>query len=247
MSFQGGGCRWDPKRREGRKSYFGEIDPLQYISSSGQGRTASWQQGSKERGIRRSNRRAQPVKVFFQMKRERPSERNHSFLEGLSILTVIYMKTSLKQTSGKSCVPALYMPWRRQIYRFDALQPVTPIAVWSFVQFWTLSVSTYWLNFCLLSLKISLSYLITEKIVLKLHVMFWVIWYKGHLHIFVENMLVVAPGMAVVSAGFLACFLLLLLPYLLEKMTERRLWNLHNPHSDIYQSVNLKTLSWESG
>lgn len=51
------------------------------------------------------------------------------------------------------------------------------------------------------------------------------------------------PDVAVVSVGFLACFLLLSLPYLLENMTERGLWHLHNHHSDIYQSVNLRTFS----
>lgn len=59
----------------------------------------------------------------------------------------------------------------------------------------------------------------------------------------VGNMLVVTSDLAVAYASFLACFLLLSLPYLLEKMTERVLWNLHNHHSNTCQSVNLGTFS----
>lgn len=163
------------------------------------------------------------------------------------MLTITSIKTSLKQTSGKQlCSCSVYaLTATRPGCWFDARQPVTPIA-----RFYAILeiASTYWLSFCLLSLKIY--YFLPsnwEHFVWKLHVMFWVVCSKAHLHIFVENTLVVTPDLAVVSAGFLACFLLLSLPYLLEKMTERGLWHLHNHHSDIYQSVNLRTFSWESG
>lgn len=72
---------------------------------------------------------------------------------------------------------------------------------------------------------------------------FWVVCCKAHLRIFVKNLPVVTPDVAVVSVGFLACFLLLSLPFLLENMTERGLWHLHNHHSDIYQSFNVRTFS----
>lgn len=91
------------------------------------GRTASWQQGSKRRGITRSSRRAQLIKVFFF--RFKVLKCSYSFLEGLSMLTITSIKTSLKQTfMKKSCSCSVYaLTARRPVCWFDALQPVTQI------------------------------------------------------------------------------------------------------------------------
>lgn len=102
------------------KSLIWETNLLQYISSWGEGRTASWQQGSKERAITRSNKRAQPIKVFFRWKARDCQNATIHFLEGLSMLTVVCIKTSLKQTSRKklrSCSVCVYvLTARRQLF-----------------------------------------------------------------------------------------------------------------------------------
>lgn len=139
------------------------------------------------------------------------------------MLTITSIKTSLKQTSRKQlCSCSVYaLTARRPVCRFDALHPVTPIAkiLCNFGDYQYVHILSQFLFAFIENMYFLLND--WEHFVWKLHVTFWVVCCKSHLHIFVQNMLVVTPDLAVVSAGFLACFLLLSLPYLLEKMTER--------------------------
>lgn len=245
LGFQEWGHRWDPKWGEGRKYYIWEINLLQCISSWGKGRTTPWQQGSKGRGSTRSSRRAQLIKFFFFRLKMRLLKCNYSFLEGLSMLEVTSVKTSLKWTFRKfllgvctDCQKTSLLVW------CPSASYTNCYILCNFGDYQCPHIDSVFVCFdwkmCFLPNN-------WEHFVWKLPETFWVLCYKAHLHIFVENLFVVTPGLAVVSVGFLACFLLLSLPYVLEKITERGLWNLHNHHSDIYQSVNLRTFPWVSG
>lgn len=102
----------------------------------------------RKEGLQEVIEELSPSQVFFRWK-EWLSKCNHLFFEGLSMLTIIYIKASLKQTSRKKlCSCSVCVDCQKTSLWFDALQPATPIAMQSFMQFWRLSVSAYWLNFC---------------------------------------------------------------------------------------------------
>lgn len=200
----------------------------------------------RKEGLQEVIEELSPSQVFFRWK-EWLSKCNHLFFEGLSMLTIIYIKASLKQTSRKKlCSCSVYvLTVRRQVYGlmpFSQLHQSLCKVLCNSGDYQCLHIDSI---FAFIENK-SLLPNNWENNVWKLHVTLWVVWCKGHLHIFVENMLVATPDLAVVCAGFLACFLLLLLPCPWKRW-QRGLWNLHNHHSNIYQSVNLRTFSWESG